>query len=475
MNRKSPRVFAIVVAATSALAVASGTGAPAGAAGPGAPSPSRIGDGWKKLTSNLGDTGQIGLARGRDGVLHVLWVTGSLPGHYRIWDTAVSARGTVRARVAVTPLLNFPGTPDIVATPHGVDAFWLDANSDVYQADRPVSGGKWHADLSQPVLTGDPYGGMIGATVAVDGTPWIAFSDGNDCGGFCVDRVGSPQVRVATPGNRGLSSTSLAVDGRRGTKWLGYVALRGARNTGLYVQKLTSGGKAAGPAVRLPDTSGLFSVDQRLPLTGRGKGRAGVFAAYIGVQHGIKPCAVHVFRLGATKARTLGTDSACSSAAAYVAADPNGRLWVFWGVWSDHTPIATLYYRRSNSGATAWGPLEHVSFPQNVSILSVLANAQAGRVDVVALLGPSNEFFTRQIIVRLGLSARISGKTVTFDVTDQGTPVRGSTIRFCGASKATSASGRSSFTIRTPGRGHATATVSMATYHSAHLTIKATC
>jgi hypothetical protein len=184
---------------------------------------------------------------------------------------------------------------------------------------------------------------------------------------------------------------------------------------------------------------------------------------------------VHVFRLGATKARTLGTDSACSSAAAYVAADPNGRLWVFWGVWSDHTPIATLYYRRSNSGATAWGPLEHISFPQNVSISSILANAQAGRVDVVALLGPSNEFFTRQIIVRLGLSARISGRTVTFDVTDQERPVSGSTIRFCGASKLTSASGRASFTIRNPGHGHATATSSMATYRAAHLTIKATC
>src|SRR5215472_52157 len=55
---------------------------------------------------------------GADGCVHVLWVTGGLPGTYRIWDTPVRARGTVGARVAATPLLNVPGPPAVVTTPH---------------------------------------------------------------------------------------------------------------------------------------------------------------------------------------------------------------------------------------------------------------------------------------------------------------------------------------------------------------------
>jgi len=88
---------------------------------------------------------------------------------------------------------------------------------------------------------------------------------------------------------------------------------------------------------------------------------------------------------------------------------------------------------------------------------------------------PDYAYVTRQIIVRLSLSAGVSHRTVTFQVTDQGTPVRGSTVRFCGKSKTTGTSGRASFTIRTPGHGRASAAASMASYHSAHLTVKATC
>lgn len=476
MNRASPQAFVTILAATAALAVSPATGVPIGFASATGPSSRGIGDGWTKITtSGLGDTAQISMARGQDGVLHVLWLTGGSPGTYRIWDTPVRARGTVGARVAATPLLNAPGEPADVATPHAIDAFWTDENSDVYQADRPLSGGTWNADLADPVLTGEGFAETITATVAVDGTPWIAFADGNDCGGFCVDRVGSPQVQLKVGGGCCLSSTALAVDGLRRTMWLAYVAERAARNTGLYVQKLTSTGTAAGAAVRLPDTSGVFSLDQRMTLTGRGNGRPGVFAAYTGAAHGTRPCVVHVLRLGAAKAQNLGSNPACRTGPTYIAADPNGRLWVLWGVWSFHTPLVTLYYRRSNPAATAWGPLEHVSFPRNLTIWSVYGSAQAGRIDVAALVSPGFEYVTRQIVVRLGLSARVSGSIVTFRVTDQGTPVPGSTIKFCGRSKTTSASGRASFTIRPHTHGRATATASQASYQPAHLTINATC
>lgn len=475
MNRTRPRVFVTVMGATAALATASLAGAPVGAASLSTPSARGIGDGWTKLTaSGLGDTAQIALARGRDGVLHVLWRTGGLPGTWRIWDTPVRAQGTVGTKVAATPRLNVPNAPDIVATPQAIDAFWGDENSDVYRASRPLSGGAWHADLSRPVLTGDGFNTDMAAAVAVDGAPWIGFVDPNDCGGLCVDRVGSPQVHLAVGGGCCLSSPALAVDGLRRTMWLGYVAARGSRNTGLYVQKLTSAGKSAGPAIRLPDTSSVFSLDQRMSLTGRGDGRPGVFAAYTGSMHGTRPCTVHVVRLGAAKAQNLGLNSACDSAT-FVADDPNGRLWVLWGVWSFHTGLATLYFRRSNPAATAWGPLEHVSFPRNLTIWSVYASAQAGRIDVAALVSPGYEFVTRQITVRLGLSARASGRTVIFQVTDQGTPVRGSTIRFCGATKTTGTSGRASFTIRRLRHGRATASAAKASYQAAQLTIRATC
>src|ERR1700722_2621046 len=55
---------------------------------------------WTEATSKLTNIADVGLARGKDGVLHVLWTSGNT-GSYRISDTPVSARGVVGKPVTI--------------------------------------------------------------------------------------------------------------------------------------------------------------------------------------------------------------------------------------------------------------------------------------------------------------------------------------------------------------------------------------
>jgi hypothetical protein len=432
-------------------------------------------DGWLPITSTgLGDTAQIGIARGRDGVLHVLWISGSSKGHYEIIDTPISSNGTVGKYVPVATSLDGPSAPAVVVTSTEVEAFWADTTGNVYSATRPLSGGSWTVHMSPPVLKGDPYAGIVGAAASTAGTAWLAFADANDCGGFCIDKVGSPQVHLPAGGGCCLSDANLAFDGSDGKMWLGFVADRSSSNSGLYVQPLTATGGSGGNEVQLPDTANLFSLNERMTISGRGSGHGGVYAGYTGEQHGTNPCEVHVLLLGTTTAENLGRNTSCSSGPTVVTADPNGRLWILWAQWTS-SGTATLYYRRSNPAVTTWGPVEHIPFPSNSVIWSLYANAQPGRIDVVALLSPGYEYVTRQIIIPLSVAVGTGGNSVTFTVTDQGTAVPNATVTFCGKTAATGPSGHASFTVKSVGAGSAAATASKASYASTTVTVKATC
>ena len=78
---------------------------------------------WSRVTpagTNIID--DVGLARGTDGVLHVLWTTDAAS-NQAIMDTPISAGGTVGTSVQVTKFF-LATDPDAVVTPTGLAAVW---------------------------------------------------------------------------------------------------------------------------------------------------------------------------------------------------------------------------------------------------------------------------------------------------------------------------------------------------------------
>jgi hypothetical protein len=68
-----------------------------------------------------------------------------------------------------------------------------------------------------------------------------------------------------------------------------------------------------------------------------------------------------------------------------LAADPAGRLWVGW--YRSTSSKSALFVRRAAAGASQFGAVQQVRLPKGTSILwKAYINAQAGRLDVLALL-----------------------------------------------------------------------------------------
>jgi hypothetical protein len=141
--------------------------------------------------------------------------------------------------------------------------------------------------------------------------------------------------------------------------------------------------------------------------------------------------------------------------------------------------------RRSDTAAGRFGPTEKVALPSGTTtVWKVYASANAGRLDVVALITRNNkqaqtEYWATEVLAPLSMSASASSgggaARITFTVTDAGTPVSGATVRFCGKHFATPRSGKVTFRVRTSARGSATATATKASYAPASLKVRATC
>ena len=137
--------FALVSAAGLALPSLGGTAASAGTAPPAAAAAVT----WSRVTpagTNIID--DIGLARGTDGVLHVLWTTDAAS-NQAVMDTPISASGTVGTSVQVTKFF-LATDPDAVVTPSGLTAVWNGIKTSAgnspegtFEATRPLSGGQW--------------------------------------------------------------------------------------------------------------------------------------------------------------------------------------------------------------------------------------------------------------------------------------------------------------------------------------------
>jgi hypothetical protein len=209
---------------------------------------------------------------------------------------------------------------------------------------------------------------------------------------------------------------------------------------------------------------------QRTPIVARAGG--GVYVAYPGGYPTTNR--VLLWRIADSKSAVLGISK--SDHIVGLAADPAGRLWVFWVERS----TMKVFARRSNKSATKFGPAVKVSVPKGQqSAFKIDGNAQAGALDVVALLGDASgkqaQWHT-QFLPGLVLSAplKINGAkstSVTFKVADPD-PVKGAKVSAGGKSATTNAAGKATITLGPTKAKKITATAKKAGYSSATKTIK---
>jgi hypothetical protein len=343
---------------------------------------------WARVTATgLSNSDDIGLARGRDGVLHVLWTLGS-PGKVRVLDTQIAATGRIGKTVVLASRLWAATGPDAVATSAGLDAFWngqrtsssIKKGTGTWRATRPLRGGTWHLASITPAVD-NLWNSSVGGAPGTGGQPWVAFGFS---GGFGVLHYGRPERGLPAPAccffNEGIGT-----DARTGTAWLTYFSSTSG-HVGTFDQELTSAGARLGRAHRMPGSAvGGHSIPaaERVTATGR-PGRTGVYACYLtGFPNAH---AVDVYRFGSAKAITVARVSRGSGTlGSTLAADQNGRLWVAW--WGGKIGAPALFVSRSNTAASRFGRAVRVPLPAGASALyRAYVSAQPKRLDVLALL-----------------------------------------------------------------------------------------
>lgn len=283
---RSARIGAVV-----ALASLSGVLAPAGAAVAVARSAARpaakVSPGhWVQVTQPLANVPiipEVGLVRGSDGVLHVLWHKGTSP-HYSVLDTAIASSGAVRAPVTVVRNWFSVDSPAAASTPSGLAVVWNGTrdSGDQFEgtivATRPRSGGHWSAAAELPGLRNSPQASPAAATAGSDGKLFVA-SYATDS--LVVDHVGHKPVEIDQSGKCCFYNAALATDSSSHLTWVGYMSLV-SHDEGVFVRPLRASGAPAGPARLLPGSrakGNTVPTAERVALTAR-PGRSGVFAAY---------------------------------------------------------------------------------------------------------------------------------------------------------------------------------------------------
>jgi hypothetical protein len=358
---------------------------------------------WAEVTPNGQENfADVGLAVGPHGTLHVIWSSGQTSGgHGTVHDTTVSARGVVGHTATVHAGQFLITDPDAIVVGQRIYAIWngdqgtsTSSPHGTFLATEPARGGHWSAPASVPPLPSIPYeSSSDSAATGADGKPWVAFT-GTDS--LTVLHVGHPEREIG-PTTCCVYFPGLAVDGKTGGTWIAYDSL--TNHQGVFAQRLNQNGTAAGKAMLLPGSlshGSTLPLNARIGITGRGRGRPGVYVAYVtGYPSGL---GVNLLQLGHKPVRLASTNSSAQFAEATVTADPAGGLWVAWTNGDGSAP--GLSVRHSNRSVTKFGKALRVALPSGTTDLwKVYIAAEGTRLDIVALLTRHGKiaFWTTQV------------------------------------------------------------------------------
>ena len=399
MQRVLLRVAIVAAAGAVLLGAASSVTAAAPARPAKAPRPGH----WTQVT--LGDFenfADIGLVRGLNGTLHVMWTDGmpGIPGTGTmvVRDTPILANGTVRKPVPITGRLSQATFPDATMSGRTMHAFWnQEPNSGTAAgtavASWPANGHGWKVTTVQKTQS-TSWDFTVAAATGADGQPWVAFVDDGSVG-FEVWHNGHAPRQVTGSGCC-VYQAGFGADSRTSAGWLAWYS-NVTNHAGIEAQQFAKSGLRVGRPIRMPGSNignNAIHTDQRTTATGLGRHLAGVYLTYL--TSGSITQKVNLMRLGAKTPATVATLTGASGST--LAADPFGRLWV---AWYRSSPDPAIWLRRAGSGANRFGATVRLSLPKGTSTLwKIYLNAQARRVDVLALVtvGSRTAYFATQVL-----------------------------------------------------------------------------
>lgn len=444
---------------------------------------------WTQLgDANLRNIDQVTLARTPDGVLHAVW-TIPAPNNDTLVHSAIQPNGTASApNVIQTGWAGITPVPDLLATPSGLSVFFGgirtinqgETNDNLNLATAGPDGASWSLVPGNIVKGDSAYASDIGAALLTDGTP-IQSWGGTGSGVFVHRGLDQNTPNFPVQGQLGGCcgySPDIGVDTKNGSAFVVWYS-NATDKLGVFAQSLDPAtGTPTGAPAQMPGSTTLFNgaqessqMLQRTPVAARAGG--GVYVAYPGGYPATTQ--VRLWRIADSKSAVLATSPGDHIAS--IAADSEGRLWVFWV----ERQTTQVFARRSNRTATKFGPAVKVKAPAGQqSAFKIDGDAQAGTLDVVVLFGDSSgnqaQWHT-QFLPGLDLAAspaKIKGgksTAVEFTVTDPD-PVKGAKVSAAGKSATTDAKGHATLDLGPTKKKKLTATVKKTGYSSGSTTLK---
>ena len=384
---------------------------------------------WTQIThAHNGAASNLGLARGKNGVLHVLWAGPAKPPLTAIFDTPISPGGVA-------------GKPQTVLT--GWNAVHAPAAA-------AAADGSVHVLISgQKVLANDdPYAGL---NEAVGPGTWS----------LAPKAFGTFQLTVASSADVGiamLKNSQLVSVWRSATSLL----FQAGTDASMQPQNITPPGLAEAPVIAVDSRSGDAVVAYRnsssgtdffrriLPSLGApqampqakvlgptiaARSGGGIFSAY--TPDGTR---VLLLRFGG-KAIAVPVPKGARVLTAGLAAGPEGRLWVYYANEQQ------TYVTRTSKAVSGFEPVQTLaSAPKTAQLFRLEGEGSAGPLDLfadVTVDGAARDgSYQTHVFPVLSLRVAKSGGRLTVHVTDAGDPVAGARVTgLPGGAKTTDAGG----------------------------------
>jgi hypothetical protein len=393
---------------------------------------------------------RVGLARAKDGTLHVLWAGPAKLPYSAIYDTPVSPSGAVGPAKPVLNGWKAVNPPTAATAPDGsIHVVVSGAQADTPQdttvgLNELVGPGSWqlgphafgccnasNADVHAAVLKN---GQLATAYVSAGG---LRFQVGTD--------PGTQPQDVAPLGT--ASNPSIVVDPASGDAVVAYHGC-GKDPSGHGFDCWRRMAPAAGAALQI----GTGNVD--IPMIAA-RSTGGVYGAVINIPNWTK---VSLVRFGGA-AKPVPVPQGAQAFWAGIATGPEGRLWVYY------TDKRHIYVTRTSKSVSAFEPVQTLTPPAGVDIAVLEGEGSAGPLDLIAELAyhdAKDGAWHTQVQPALSVVAAKkqtkSGVQVTVRVTDAGDPVAGAKVTgLPGGPRTTDAKGQVAVAAK-PGRLSLTAT-----------------
>jgi hypothetical protein len=395
---------------------------------------------WTQIThAHSGAKANLGLARGKDGTLHVLWAGAGRPPFKAILDTPISPAGKIGQAKAVVSGWNSVQPPAAVAGPDGsvhvlISGQKVLSNSDPYAGlNEAVGPGSWslgqHAfgnyqltvSSAADVSTAMQKSGAL--VSAWRSAVTMLFQRG-------VNPATQPQV--ITPANDLVELPAIAADQASGDV---IVAFDSVRSGSVFFRRVL-------PSLDAPRA--MPQAKAAAPSLAARIG-GGVYSAY-SPDH----AKVWLLRFGG-QPKSVPVPKGVQVLTAGLAAGPQGRLWVFYG------NAQQTFVTRTSKAVSGFEPVQAFkSPPGTIQYFRLEGEGSAGPLDLfadVTIDGAMKDgSYGTHILPELSLAVakkalknkqgRTTGVRVTVRVLDAGDPVAGATVTgLPGGPKTADASG----------------------------------